>query len=264
MSNQEQIRVRLGFLSKLLSISCLISFLVLLRSNSKREELPAENEILPALKEEPVQEKFDDRAFTLRWRSSDYVLHPVAKYEISGLVVSRNDIGGFTDIYHSADSVDVVDVCMLWGANTRERVYRNSEFWSEPFSCWYRPKRNVSGVPFREDELSNTHILPRDENLARELSAIHLGDQIRLRGKLVNYNPAGASEMLRRSSLTRTDQGNGACEVMFVEEFALLKPGNPGWNKLFVMAKKFFLISLFLKILSFLLFPYLEYRYASD
>jgi hypothetical protein len=35
----------------------------------------------------------------------------------------------------------------------------------------------------------------------------------------------------RNSSLVRTDTGNGACEVVFVEEIEVLKLGNAPWRK---------------------------------
>ena len=57
-----------------------------------------------------------------------------------------------------------------------------------------------------------------------------MGDQIHLKGMLVNYtDPASWKGFWRRSSLSRTDGGNKACEVVFVESFEIMKRGTPGW-----------------------------------
>ena len=262
MFARESLATSLKTISRCLSLSILLSLATTFWANGKRNFLPPQSSLVTRIEEPPSQEAYEDRAFTHHWHKNDYVIYPVAEYEIAGLVVTRNDIGGFSDIYHTSDSVDVVDVCLLWGDNAREAVYRNYDFWSEPFSCWYRPKRNTARARFSDDALSNTHVLAKDESLAKRLNSIHLGDQIRLRGKLINYHPAGASEQLRRSSLTRKDTGNGACEVMYVEEFELLKSGNPGWNRIYELARCVFLISIVLKIISLLAFPYLEFRFT--
>ena len=229
-------------------------------ANYKRNILPPESALVSAIEQEPAQKSNAGRAFSLSWRGAEYQLYPMADYEITGLVVTRNDIGGFSDIYHTNNSVDVLDVCLIWGDNTTEEVYRNVAFWSEPFACFVQPKNQTGSNAFDWNALSNTHLLARDELLAKELNRIRLGDQIRLRGKLVNYHPVGASEQLRRSSLVREDRGNGACEVLYVEDFTVLKLGNPLWNDIFDIARAVGCLALILKIVSLLLFPYLEYR----
>ncbi|MFN8392069.1 MAG: hypothetical protein U0136_17390 [Bdellovibrionota bacterium] len=253
-------RTTLTRISRLLTALVLVCGGVAFYSNMKRSALPKESDLLNELKDEPEQEEISERAFVHKWRGQEFVVHPVADYSITGLLVSRNDIGGFADIYHTSNSVDVVDVCLIWGANARERVYKNVQFGSEPFSCWYRDPDGQAMPFFHPDQLSNTHVLAKDESLGRRLSGLRIGDQIRMSGRLVNYNPAGASEMLRKSSLVRTDAGDGACEVMFVESLEVLKRGNPGWNDLFDAARLAFLVLLVLKISSALVFPYLEYR----
>lgn len=249
-------------LQRSLTVALVLSAALMFGASHKRGVLPAEKLLRPELSAEPEQVAVTDRAFIHEWRGEKFVVHPVAEYSITGLLVSRNDIGGFSDIYHTASSVDVVDVCLVWGENAREEVYRSVEFGSEPFSCWYRAPNAEAFEAFRPEQLSNTHLLARDEPIARRLSGLHIGDQIRLRGRLVNYNPAGASEMLRKSSLVRDDTGNGACEILFVDELDVLERGNPGWNKLFDYSRAAFMFLLAAKIFSMLVFPYLEYRYT--
>ena len=260
MNRTIKTRTRLKRIANLITITAIASTALVAVAGHMRIKLPPESELLPIVEEAPEQTNHTDRAFAVNWRGAEYAVYPVAEYEITGLTVTRNDIGAFADIYHTLNSVDVVDVCLVWGANTSEDVYRNVEFWSEPFSCWVRPKNEIGANEFAMDQLSNTHILAKDEAMAENLNTIRVGDQIRLRGKLVNYHPAGASEMLRKSSLVRTDTGNGACEVMYVEEFKVLKRNNPGWNRTYDIAKFTMLSAIALKLVTFVLFPYLELR----
>ena len=50
---------------------------------------------------------------------------------------------------------------------------------------------------------------------------------------LVNYQNVNVSGYWRKSSLSRSDIGDGACEVVFVKELEILKPATPGWYRLY-------------------------------
>ncbi|MGZ5556026.1 MAG: hypothetical protein ACXW3H_09970, partial [Candidatus Aminicenantales bacterium] len=47
----------------------------------------------------------------------------------------------------------------------------------------------------------------------------------------VSYGVKGAP-YARRSSTLRTDRGNGACEVVYVTEFEILREANSAWRTL--------------------------------
>ncbi len=52
------------------------------------------------------------------------------------------------------------------------------------------------------------------------LADVRIGDLVRLQGKLVDLvirDPAARVVFQARTSLTRTDVGSGACEVLYVE-----------------------------------------------
>jgi hypothetical protein len=58
-----------------------------------------------------------------------------------------------------------------------------------------------------------------------------VGDQVHFKGMLVNYtNPATWRGWWRRSSTSRTDAGNTACEVVFVNSLEVLARGTPFWH----------------------------------
>jgi hypothetical protein len=74
--------------------------------------------------------------------------------------------------------------------------------------------------------------LAGDDRMARKVRTVRRGDQIRVRGWLASYERPG-TPFRRGTSTTRDDRGNGACETVYVTEFEILRPGNPGWRRLF-------------------------------
>ncbi len=196
-------------------------------------KLPRAQEILPELAEDPLQVEFHPEEFEFPYRGNSYLVQPVAKYSIAGLLVTHNNIAAFDDIYHTSSSVDIRDLCLIWGENVEDDTFHTLEFWSEPFSCWVRPKSREAARKFRGDKLSNTHILAADEQVRSQVLGLEIGDQVRLSGVLVNYHLKGHPEWGRRSSTVRTDEGNGACETMLIQEVEILKRGDPTPHRLY-------------------------------
>jgi hypothetical protein len=62
----------------------------------------------------------------------------------------------------------------------------------------------------------------------RQIGEIHVGDQIRMTGLLVDYavTKNGQEIFTRRTSLTRNDTGNGACEILYVTDLAVVATGH--------------------------------------
>ena len=89
-----------------------------------------------------------------------------------------------------------------------------------------------------------------DPAVAKVLRSIRIGDQIRVQGCLVDYVIAGRAGA-RVSSETRTDSGNGACEVLYVESVDLLSRGGRRWR----IAQNAALIVLLLSMVGWLLLP---------
>jgi len=66
---------------------------------------------------------------------------------------------------------------------------------------------------------ANLHLIPADAGVERQLLAIRPGQRVRLGGLLVEATAADGFRW--RSSLSREDSGNGACELVWVETVAL-------------------------------------------
>jgi hypothetical protein len=79
-------------------------------------------------------------------------------------------------------------------------------------------------LPAAEEDINthsaNMHMVPSTEELAGRLRGIHRGDLVDIHGYLIEIKfPDGGTW---RSSLSRTDTGNGACELVWVNELTKL------------------------------------------
>jgi hypothetical protein len=178
---------------------------------------------------EPLQEISEGRAFTTIIKGYTYTLTPKATYDISGLVVSQHRGDALFNLDHKADPGNIKDVCVAWGEAITNGSYRKVRFTSGEFTCSYR----WSGVitpPFNPEKASNNHLIPANDTMARRIRAIHVGDQIRMTGLLVDYKVTkdGREIFTRRTSLTRSDTGNGACEILYVTDLSVVARGNRG------------------------------------
>ena len=216
------------------------------------------------LSDDPTQLDIDEDPFPLRYHGTTYTLEPLADYEFAGLVVSRNDISAFDDIYHTSDSVDVVDVCVVWGENIKPSLLSQFNFWSEPWSCNYQTDSRTAAQQFTSHQLSNNHLLPATEGIAAQLASIRIGDQVRIRGKLVDYYPDGNEDRRRQSSTTRTDTGNGACEVVYVEGVNILSRGTPLAYQLWNFGISVLLVAVLFSLLNFFVIPLSYYRSTKE
>jgi hypothetical protein len=200
-----------------------------------RRRLPAPGLIDGSLFADPIQSAEGVAPpFEVVRKGVLYLVTPVFVYEIRGLVVSEHDSRAFTDLSHERwkDNLNVKDVCVIWGRNVATGIYRKMTFRSRDFTCYYSYPDAATGGLFTENCLSNNHLLAGDDRMARKVRTVRRGDQIRVRGWLASYERPG-TPFRRGTSTTRDDRGNGACETVYVTEFEILRPGNPGWRRLF-------------------------------
>lgn len=187
-------------------------------------------EISRTVRLNPVQADISEDPFFFAYGKEEYWIQPTASYDISGLIVTHNDVSSIADAYHTSESVDFRDVCLVWGSNVSSGVYRRFKFWSEPWSCHMKTEDSAAAASFNAAGFSNNHLLSPDPRVRETIRSLRIGDQVRLQGMLINYSPKWSPESLRKTSLERDDTGNGACEVLWVESAEILKRGGTGWH----------------------------------
>jgi len=176
---------------------------------------------------EPVQEASDRPVFTTVIKGYTYTLTPKAIYDISGLVVSQHSGDALLNLDHKADPGNIKDVCVVWGEAITNGSYQKVKYASGEFTCSFSWSGGLT-PPLNTEKISNNHLIPADTIIAQRIRTIRIGDQVRMKGLLVDYRVTskGREIFSRRTSLTRSDTGNGACEILYVTEISVVRAGN--------------------------------------
>jgi hypothetical protein len=116
-----------------------------------------------------------------------------------------------------ADSLAPIDVAFGWGRMSDETVLARLAI-SQSGRFYFWRYEGAPPIPRREIEVSsaNMHLIPATTAIAKRLDRLRPGNVVTLKGYLVEVS--GKDGFVWRSSLTREDTGNGACELIWVEE----------------------------------------------
>jgi hypothetical protein len=255
-------RTKLRQLSQIIRWALITAVCLLLWSRWTRPELENISQVAldkPLQFEEPVQRSAQLPSLRFEYHGATYIIQPVASYAISGLVVTHNNTTGIGDIYHDEKSVDLKDLCLVWGDNLNQNVLKQTEFWSEPWTCYARSKRGADYV-IEGTQLSNNHLIGASEEIREKIRSIGVGDTVTLVGHLINYWNQETPDFVRKSSLIRSDDGNGACEVIFVTQVSIDAAPFKSWRERHARLWQLFWVCSGLWLISFLVFPYFELK----
>lgn len=146
----------------------------------------------------------------------DYELTRKAKFEIRARVLSKEP-------YYMGRTADLspIDLALGWGAMSDSAVLDRIDI--SQSARWYRTKYDLP-PPIADQQIisssSNMHMIPARKSIERSLKKLREGDIVQIQGYLVDvYHLSGWHW---RSSMSRTDTGDGACELVYVESLAIL------------------------------------------
>ena len=114
-----------------------------------------------------------------------------------------------------------VDFALGWGKMKDPQVYKQLSI--RQSNRWYYWRyENSPPIPVNEisSQSANTHLIPANKEIAKQLAKIDPDNLIYLKGQLVEVKSQDG--WVWRSSLSRDDTGNGACELMLVEQVRIL------------------------------------------
>jgi len=208
----------------------LICLLVLGLSFFFVNKLPLKTEILKELYTEPIQIETKDAPFTITRKGITYTITPLFSYEMYGLVVSYHDSNSWIDISHDGwkDYLNTKDISTIWGYDIETGSYLDMHFYHGDWTGYYK----YSGqVDFRNNCFGNAHLLANDEGIEKRIMNTRTGDQVYAKGYLVKYSHSN-EKFVRSSSIVRDDTGNGACEIIYVTDYKVLKSANQSWKLL--------------------------------
>lgn len=247
-----------SFLQKLLSRLSYLLIIVGLVAFLRKDRLPDHKDIDRALQRSPVQQIISAPSFQIEYKDRRYEVRPRALYDLKGLIVSQNNPTGLADIYHDSSSIDTKDFCVIWGQNVRSNWFKEVTFWSSAWAC--HCQWDDLDLKFRLNQISNNHLITDNDTIREKISQVGIGDQIHIKGMLVDYRELVADGWWRNSSLVRNDKGNGACEVLFVKELKILRSTNVFWRQYYRYAVLGLVATAILKFMLFLVFSKNQYK----
>jgi len=227
-----------------------ISFMVMIVSYITKDTLSSSMGQSDLVIDPPKQYKTDKQSFDLEVNHEHYYITPKYDYIIEGIVVSTHHSDAFLDMAHEEwrDYLNIADLCVIWGENVKNGVYKDMDFNNGNWTCYYSWPNSEVRQRFHEDQLSNNHLLTSDDAIKQTIMDVEPGDYIRIEGILADYaNPANGFN--RKTSIIRTDRGQGACETIFVEKFDIVQQMNSFKRIVFDISKFLFIVSSILFLL---------------
>lgn len=149
--------------------------------------------------------------------SGKFRLRPLAHFALAARVLHCKIYR-----YDRAAELVPVDLAVGWGAMSDQAVLNQLEI-SQASRFFYYEYQRQPPIPPNEiiSHATNLHLIPASETIADRCKSLQTGELIHLSGLLVEASGPGISGTWR-SSLSRTDSGNGACELVWVEEIGPL------------------------------------------
>lgn len=149
----------------------------------------------------------------------EFEITPLAEFRIKAKILAKEYYK-----YDEGAKLSFLDLALGWGRMSDQSIVDQLEITQS--GRWYRwqTKENSFPIPRREIEQSsaNMHMIVSDEYVKSKMQDSRVGDIIELRGNLVKV--LGENNWRWKSSLTRNDTGDGACELIWVEEFNVVTP----------------------------------------
>ena len=138
-----------------------------------------------------------------------YTIKPLEAFELTGRLLSTRE-------YRSGREAELspVDLVMGWGPMAEPANLAMVEIAQR--NRWAYWQAQTMPMPRRqlESNMANIHIIPATAALATQLEGLEVGDDVTLVGELVQVNAEDGWRW--RSSLSRTDTGEGSCELLWL------------------------------------------------
>jgi len=145
----------------------------------------------------------------------DYRITKKARFEIQARVLS-------TEQYYLNREADLspIDLALGWGVMSDQSLLEQIDI--SQSSRWYR-WRYEGSIPVSDQQIitssGNMHMIPATASVERSLMKLREGNVVVLQGYLVDVDHDSGWRW--RTSMTRTDTGAGACEIVYVESIAV-------------------------------------------
>ena len=180
--------------------------------NMSSQDKEYASKIQSTLQSGPIQKMLTNQE-TITFKGVE--ITKLATYDITGIVVGME----FFYFGGGANKISQKDLAVCWGpASSSEYISeidtiytQNDRFALFSFGKAYLEKYKEKAGHY----VSNNHIIPMNNNVKSALNNVRKGDTVQILGWLVDCK--GSNWKWGPSSLVRTDDGNGACEIILAE-----------------------------------------------
>lgn len=159
----------------------------------------------------------DDLDHGTRLQRGDFTLTTRARFELTARVLSREDYR-----FDAGAALAPVDLALGWGPMSdgavlaKISISQGNRFYHWHVDEFPIPRRDI------ETSSANMHMIPASDVVRRALERVHTGEVVHLQGFLVDASRPDGWQW--HTSMTREDTGNGACELVYVEDIAEASP----------------------------------------
>ena len=196
--------------------------------------------------EEPVQENMQKpRAYNMNTDDMELTMNALASYKIYGMIADKVD---YTKAQEETkpkegEAKDYItkiapfDFLLAWGPFAQKDFLEKNEFKIAKGKAGPQKELSEYDDAFKKAKslspqhpkhfFSENHIIPANNTIFKVLKAVQPYQTIYLEGYLVAYEGSETdksgkqTEFKRQSSLTRTDEGNDAAEIIYVYKVIL-------------------------------------------
>ncbi len=174
--------------------------------------------------EEPEQISYEgDQIKKITRDGGEMIITPLAEYYISGIVKSiKNYSSGWRG------QVAPVDLLLIWGELTLPEYDEHITYKHGGRQYHFRFGPDFpDSKDYATTHSCNAHIIPADKGILAAIKSLEKEQKVQLEGFLVRADLTYKSgkKYWWSSSLTRKDDGDGSCEVFYVEKVILEKDG---------------------------------------
>lgn len=160
--------------------------------------------------QQPIQNQINQSSFEFK----GYQIKPLQSFEIKARVLSAEHY-----TFDREADLAPVDLALGWGAMSDEAVLKQIRIsQSGRFYFW-----RVDSFPVPreviESSSANMHMIPANSQIEQTLKSVKAAQLVSISGYLVEVKSADGWRW--KSSLSRTDTGNGACELVYVNAITL-------------------------------------------
>ncbi len=192
-------------------VGILVMFVVLSAVGCTLEVHYPPGEIAP---KSPIQEKLTSAQVHLVGK---YAVRPVARFQVEARVLSTERYR-----FDRGATLSPVDLALGWGPMSDQTVLDQIDI--SQGGRFYRWRVKNYPIPRQQiiEHSANMHMIPANDEVRNDLLAVRVGEIVHIEGYLVVATSEDGA--IWKTSLTRKDSGDGACELVWVENIFSYSP----------------------------------------